>query len=215
MSRARPAGTDGARIAEERDRIGAVAAARHFLEPASIAVIGVSERPGSVGAALLRNVRESFSGPVFAIGRGQSILDVDEPVELAVIAVPANAVEDVARECAEHGVAALLVVSAGFEDAEGTLRRRRLAAFCRATGMRMIGPNCVGVAGPRLNATFARSRPDGGRVALLSQNGGIGIAALEQGPTASSCRASSRSAIARTSRATTCSSGGSRTSRRM
>jgi len=95
--------------------------------------------------------------------------------------VPAGAVEAVARECAQHGVSALLVVSAGFEDAEGTVRRRRLATFCRATGMRMIGPNCLGVAGPRLDATFARSRPYGGRVALLSQSGGVGIAALEQG----------------------------------
>jgi acyl-CoA synthetase (NDP forming) len=177
MLLAQPAGAD----VEERDRRAAVAAVAHFLEPSSIAVIGASKRPGSVGAALLANVRESFSGPVYAIGRGQSIRDVDAPVELAVVAVPAEAVEAVARECAEHGVAALLVVSAGFEDAEGTVRRRRLAALCRATGMRMIGPNCLGVAGPKLNATFARARPDGGRVALLSQSGGIGIAALEQG----------------------------------
>jgi acyl-CoA synthetase (NDP forming) len=165
----------------ERDRVAAVAAVRHFLEPASIAVIGASERRGSVGAALVQNLRDSFSGPLFAVGRGQSIRDVDAAVELAVIAVPAAAVEAVARECAEHGVAALLVVSAGFEDAEGTALRRRLAAFCRATGMRMIGPNCLGVAGSRLNATFARSRPYDGRVALLSQSGGVGIAALEQG----------------------------------
>jgi acyl-CoA synthetase (NDP forming) len=177
MSLAQLAGSD----AEERDRRAVVAAVEHFLDPASIAVIGAGTRPGSVGAALLRNIRESFPGPVHPIGRGQSIRDLDAPVELAVIAVPADAVEQVARECAEHGVAALLVVSAGFEDAEGTVRRERLAAFCRAAGMRMIGPNCLGVAGPRLNATFARTRPDGGRVALLSQSGGVGIAALEQG----------------------------------
>jgi acetate---CoA ligase (ADP-forming) len=177
MLLAQPAGAD----AEERDRRAAVAAVAHFLEPSSIAVIGASKRPGSVGAALRTNVRESFAGPVYAVGRGQSIRDVDAPVELAVVAVPADAVEGVARECADHGVAALLVVSAGFEDAEGTVRRRRLSALCRATGMRMIGPNCLGVAGPKLNATFARARPDGGRVALLSQSGGVGIAALEQG----------------------------------
>ena len=165
----------------ERERIGAVAALRRFLEPASIAVIGASTRPGSVGAALLANVRDSFEGPVFTIGRGQSILDVVEPVELAVVAVPAKHVEAVAHECAAKGVAALLIISAGFEDAAGRRRRERLAACCRASGMRMIGPNCLGVAGPHLNATFVRSRPHAGRVALISQSGGIGIAALEQG----------------------------------
>jgi acyl-CoA synthetase (NDP forming)/RimJ/RimL family protein N-acetyltransferase len=166
---------------EERDRHAAVAAVRHFLEPASIALIGASTRPGSIGGALLENLRDGYEGSLHEVGRGQSVLDIDGPVELAVVAVPAAAVEDVARACAEKGVAALLVVSAGFEDADGTVRRQRLTDLCRATGMRMIGPNCLGVAGPRLNATFARTRPDGGHVALLSQSGGIGIAALEQG----------------------------------
>jgi len=174
-------GPEAVRAFAERERIGAAAAVRHFVAPASVAVIGASARPGSIGAALLANVRESFDGPVFGIGRGHSILDVAEPVELAVVAVPADAVEAVARECAAKGVAALLVVSAGFEDAEGRRRRERLAAYCRSAGMRMIGPNCLGIAGPRLNATFARSRADAGRIALISQSGGIGIAALEQG----------------------------------
>jgi acyl-CoA synthetase (NDP forming)/RimJ/RimL family protein N-acetyltransferase len=174
-------GPEAVRRFAERERIGAVAAVRHFVTPASVAVIGASARPGSIGAALLANVRESFDGPVFAIGRGQSVLDIADPVELAVVAVPANGVEAVARECAAKGVAALLVVSAGFEDAEGRRRRERLAAYCRSAGMRMIGPNCLGVAGPRLNATFARSPVDTGRVALISQSGGVGIAALEQG----------------------------------
>jgi acetate---CoA ligase (ADP-forming) len=165
----------------ERERVGAVAAMRHFLAPSSVAVIGASTRPGSVGAALVANLRASFDGPVFSVGRGESVLDVTAPVELAVVAVPAPAVEAVARECAAKGVAALVVVSAGFEDAAGRRRRERLAAYCRSAGMRLIGPNCLGVAGPRLNATFARSRPDAGRVALISQSGGIGIAALEQG----------------------------------
>ena len=174
-------GPEAVRRFGERERAGAVAAIGHFLDPASIAVIGAGSRPGSVGAALVANLRESFDGPVFPIGRGASIQDVSEPVELAVVAVPAPAVEKAARECAVKGVAALLVLSAGFEDDEGLRRRARLAAFCRSVGMRLIGPNCLGVAGPRLNATFARSRLDVGRVALISQSGGIGIAALEQG----------------------------------
>jgi acyl-CoA synthetase (NDP forming)/GNAT superfamily N-acetyltransferase len=165
----------------ERDRIAAVAAVRHFLEPASIALIGASGRRGSVGHALLENLSAGFSGRLHTVGRDQSILDVAGSVELAVIAVPAAAVQKVARECAKKGVAALLVISAGFEDAAGIARRELLLQLCRATGMRMIGPSCLGVAGPRVNATFARSRPDGGHVALLSQSRGVGIAALEQG----------------------------------
>jgi len=174
-------GPDARRRFEERDRIAAVAAVGHFLAPASVAVIGASERPGSVGAAVVQNLRESFTGPLFTVGRGQSVLDVDEHVELAVIAVPAEHVEAVARDCGVKGVAALLVLSAGFEDAEGAARRQRLLRLCRSSGMRLIGPNCLGVAGSALDATFARSRPAHGRVALLSQSGGVGIAALEQG----------------------------------
>jgi acyl-CoA synthetase (NDP forming)/RimJ/RimL family protein N-acetyltransferase len=174
-------GADAVRRFGERERAGAVAALEHFLAPASIAVIGASARTGSVGAALLANLRASFDGPLHAVGRGESVLDIADPVELAVVAVPARAVEAVARDCGAKGVAALLVVSAGFEDAEGCRRRERLARYCRSVGMRLIGPNCLGVAGPRLNATFARSPLDRGRVALVSQSGGIAIAALEQG----------------------------------
>jgi acyl-CoA synthetase (NDP forming)/GNAT superfamily N-acetyltransferase len=165
----------------ERERAGAVAAIEHFLAPSSIAVIGVGSRDGNAGAAIMENLRATFDGPLYAVGRGRSVQDIDGPVELAVIAVPAAAVEAVARECGAKGVAALLVVSAGFEDAPGRAARARLAAYCRSAGMRLIGPNCLGVAGPRLNATFARARPAPGRVALISQSGGIGIAALEQG----------------------------------
>jgi acyl-CoA synthetase (NDP forming)/GNAT superfamily N-acetyltransferase len=165
----------------ERERAGAVAAIEHFLRPASIAVVGVGSRPGNAGAAIMENLRATFDGPLHAIGRGQSVLDVTGPIELAVVAVPAAAVEAVARDCADKGVAALLVVSAGFEDAPGRAARARLSAFCRSAGMRLIGPNCLGVATPGLNATFARARPAPGRVALVSQSGGIGIAALEQG----------------------------------
>ena len=165
----------------ERERAGAVAALQHFLAPASVAVVAAGTDPGSIGSAIVANLRSSFDGPIHPIARGQSVLDVDGPVELAIVAVPAAAVEAVARDCAAKGVAALLVVSAGFEDAPGRARRDRLAAFCRAAGMRLIGPNCLGVMGPRINATCAGTRPHAGRVGLISQSGGIGIAALEQG----------------------------------
>jgi acyl-CoA synthetase (NDP forming)/GNAT superfamily N-acetyltransferase len=174
-------GAEATRRFGERERAGAVAALQHFLAPASVAVIGVNSRRQGVGTALLENLRATFDGPLHAIGRGQSVLDIPGPVELAVVAVPAASVERIARECAEKGVAGLLVVSAGFEDTAGRAARERLAAYCRSTGMRMIGPNCLGVASPRLDGTFARARPEPGRVALISQSGGVGIAALEQG----------------------------------
>ncbi len=174
-------GPDALRRFGERERVGAVAAIEHFMAPASIAIVGASARPGSVGAAVVANLRASFDGPLHLVGRGQSVRDVPGPVELAVVAVPAAAVERVARDCAAKHVQALLVLSAGFEDAAGRERRERLAAFCRSAGMRLIGPNCLGVAGSHLNATFARSRPQPGSVALVSQSGGIAIAALEQG----------------------------------
>jgi acyl-CoA synthetase (NDP forming)/GNAT superfamily N-acetyltransferase len=173
-------GPEVARKFEERDRIAAAAAVDHFVRPASVAVIGASARPGSVGCALAENLSASFEGPLHRVGRGHSVADVDGSVELAVIAVSPDDVERVAHDCAAKGVKALLVISAGFEDEDGRERRRKLGAYCRATGMRMVGPNCLGIASPSLNATFARSRPLPGRVALVSQSGGVGIAALER-----------------------------------
>jgi acyl-CoA synthetase (NDP forming)/GNAT superfamily N-acetyltransferase len=164
---------------DERDRVATAAAVAHFLAPSSVALIGASRRPDSVGAALERNLRESFAGALHVIARGASVCDVDGAVELAVVAVPGKQVETVARDCAAKGVKGLLVVSAGFEDADGVERRRGLADFCRAEGMRLVGPNCLGVATSVLNATFARGRPLPGRVALASQSGGVAIAALE------------------------------------
>jgi acyl-CoA synthetase (NDP forming)/GNAT superfamily N-acetyltransferase len=173
-------GPEVTRRFEERDRTAAAAAVEHFVRPASIAVIGASRRPGSVGSALMENLRESFDGPLYAVGRDESVAGIEGAVELAVVAVSPDDVEQVAHDCAAKDVKALLVIAAGFEDEEGRERRRRLAAYCRATGMRMVGPNCLGIASPALNATFARSRPLPGRVALVSQSGGVGIAALER-----------------------------------
>jgi acyl-CoA synthetase (NDP forming)/RimJ/RimL family protein N-acetyltransferase len=172
-------GADARHEFDERDRVATVAAVAHFLDPGSVALIGASRRPDSVGGALARNLRESFSGPLHVISRAETVTDVEGDVELAVVAVPGDQIEAVARDCAAKGVKGLLVVSAGFEDAAGVDRRRSLAALCRANGMRLVGPNCLGVATSTLNATFARRRPLPGRVALVSQSGGVAIAALE------------------------------------
>ncbi|MFI5003677.1 MAG: acetate--CoA ligase family protein, partial [Solirubrobacterales bacterium] len=114
-----------------------------------------------------------------------SVRELPAPVDLAVVAVPAAGVAEVARECGAAGVHALLVISAGFAEMgeEGAERQRELLGICRETGMRMIGPNCLGVLNTapdvHLDATFAAGAPLPGRVGFLSQSGGLGIAIIE------------------------------------
>jgi acyl-CoA synthetase (NDP forming)/GNAT superfamily N-acetyltransferase len=181
---------------EKRDRVAAVAAVRHVLAPASIAVIGASRRADTIGGAVVRNlVAEGFAGPVYAINPHartvaklrafETLADVPGPVELAVIAVPAPAVLYAASACAAKGVRALVVLSAGFGEAgpQGRARQAKLLRICREAGMRIVGPNCLGVLNTdpdvRLNATFAPGRPPAGRIAYASQSGAYGIAALD------------------------------------
>lgn len=180
---------------EERERTAAAAAMRHFLEPASVAVVGASRRDGSVGAAVLDSILSSgFDGPVYPVNphaatvaglpAHASVADLPEAPELVVMAVEAERVPDAARDCAVRGVRALLVLSAGFAEAgaDGTLLQDELVAVCRAAGMRLVGPNCLGLMGRRrpLDATFVPHAPPVGRVALLSQSGGVGLALIEQ-----------------------------------
>ena len=143
---------------EERERIAAAAAVAHFLRPSSVAVIGASRRRGTVGGGLLHNLLEgNFAGAVHAVNPSakrvqglpahSSVLDVEGDVELAVVAVAAERVLDVARECADKGVRGLLVVSGGFAEAgpDGLRRQKELVGVCRDAGMRLVGPNCLGV----------------------------------------------------------------------
>src|SRR5579864_4342669 len=181
---------------DERDRLAAVAAVRSFLEPASVAVIGASRRRETVGGEILHNLISSgYSGPVYVVNKNadvvqslpayRSVSEVPAPVELAVVVVPAAEVVEVARECAESGVRALLVISAGFAEAgaEGAVRQRDLLAACRDAGMRLVGPNCLGLLNTApevsLNATFAPHTAVPGRVGFMSQSGGVGIAIIE------------------------------------
>ena len=180
---------------EQRERAAAAAAIRHFLAPGSVAVIGASRRSDSVGGATLRNLRRSTSGcriyPVNPHARSiqglecfASVGALPEIPELAVVITPAERVAEVARECALKQVPALLVLSAGFAEAgaDGVRREEELMAICRAAGMRLVGPNCLGVfAGEgRVNATFAPHPPPEGAVGLLSQSGGVGLALIER-----------------------------------
>jgi acetate---CoA ligase (ADP-forming) len=180
---------------EDRDRIAAVAAVTHLLAPRSVAVIGASRTQGTIGAELLRNIIAfGFTGPVYPVNPSATtldglrtyatVLDIQEDVDLAVIVVPAHAVVDVAKDCATKGVKALVVISAGFGEVgpEGVEQQRALVEVCRRSGMRLVGPNCMGVINTspsvRLDATFAPDKPVRGRVGFLSQSGGLGIAVM-------------------------------------
>jgi acetyl coenzyme A synthetase (ADP forming)-like protein len=192
-----PASLDGAAVAafDDRDRIAAVAAVTHVLSPASVAVIGASRRADTVGAAVLANLAAGgYQGALHVVHphadelaglpAHRAIADVPGPVELAVIAVPAAAVVDVARECGAAGVRALVVLSAGFAEAGDDGRRRQAALVdaCRAAGVRLVGPNCLGVIDTEigLNATFAPQAPPPGRIAFASQSGAFGILAIAE-----------------------------------
>lgn len=181
---------------EQREQAAAIAAVGLFLRPGSVAVIGASPKRATVGGAILRNLRsQGFTGRLYAVNRRvhtiagrrayDSIAEVPKPVDLAVIAVPAEQVAAVARECAAAGTRALLVISAGFSEvgAEGAVRQSELVEVCREAGMRLIGPNCLGVlntsAEVRLDATFAERMPPPGPIGFLSQSGGLGIAIIE------------------------------------
>lgn len=181
---------------EDRDRLAARAAVTRFLEPTSIAVVGASRRPGTVGAEVLRNVLASpFSGPVFAVNPAAkavqslpafaSVAELPQEIDLAVLAVSAEATIAVARECAAKGARGLIVLSAGFaEDGpEGIDREHELLAVCREAGMRLVGPNCLGVLDTRpgsgLNATFAPEMPLTGNVGFATQSGALGLALID------------------------------------
>jgi acetyl coenzyme A synthetase (ADP forming)-like protein len=181
---------------EERERSAAIAAVHCFLEPAAVAVIGASRRRGTIGGEILHNlVSGQFTGPVYAVNSRadvvqslpayRSVTDIPARVELAVVAVPAEQVVEVARHCAAASVRALLVISAGFAEAgeAGAQRQRELVEVCRDAGMRLVGPNCLGVLNTApeigLNATFAPHPAVPGNVGFLSQSGGLGIAIIE------------------------------------
>jgi acetate---CoA ligase (ADP-forming) len=179
-----------------REQTASVAAVASVLAPRSVAVIGASRRRGTVGGELVHNlVSGGFEGVVYPVNPSaaaiqsmpayRSVADVPGPVEMALIAVPADAVLAVARECGEAGVRSLVVVSAGFSEsgAEGADRQRDLLAVCRQHGMRLVGPNCLGVlntaADVHMQATFMPRAPAPGNVGFLSQSGGLGIAIVD------------------------------------
>jgi acetyl coenzyme A synthetase (ADP forming)-like protein len=181
--------------AEVRERLATTASLRRFFHPHSVAVVGASRRPGSVGFRLLEALTTNgFRGPIYPVNPRAtelaglrcyaSVRNIPGPVDLAVIAVPRDAVLEVVDDCAARDIRALIVITAGFAEAgpEGSALQHRLVETARRRGMRVIGPNCFGLLntdpGVRLNATFSPMWPPPGRVAMSSQSGAIGLAVL-------------------------------------
>jgi acyl-CoA synthetase (NDP forming) len=186
----------------EREQHAEALSIGRLLKPKSVAVIGASNHAGKIGNAVFGNLLAmGFDGPLYPINADarhvngvpayRSVLDVPDDVDLAVIAVPAAAVPDVVAQCAERGVRGLVVISGGFgergtedERAAGRTAQRELVASARAHGMRVVGPNCLGIVNTdpavRLNASLATVPPLRGRVGFFSQSGALGVTILAE-----------------------------------
>ncbi|MBM4796673.1 GNAT family N-acetyltransferase [Streptomyces sioyaensis] len=175
---------------DNRGRTAGTASLQPLLRPRSLAVIGAGTRSGSAGRAVLHNLREAhFNGSLYAVNphahavlripAHASVTDLPHPPDLAVIATPAAAVCDTVVQCGKAGVRALVVLASGLDD--GAIAE--LTEACRHWGMRMVGPNCLGIANTeesvRMDATFAVTKPVPGTAGVAVQSGGVGIALLD------------------------------------
>ncbi|MFF4159080.1 GNAT family N-acetyltransferase [Streptomyces sp. NPDC001678] len=188
-------------VQRAREQRAEARSVQRLLTPRSVAVIGAGREPGGMGRTVLRNiVAGGFTGRTYAVNLAfpeepsllepegvpahRSVLGIAEPVDLAVVAVPAEQVPAVVADCGEHGVQGLVVLTAGYAESGGTgrARQRELVRQARSYGMRVIGPNSFGLINTadavRLNASLAPELPAAGRVGLFSQSGAIGIALL-------------------------------------
>jgi acetyl coenzyme A synthetase (ADP forming)-like protein len=179
-----------------RSQIAAAASLRPFFEPRCIAVVGANREPGRIGSEIFRNIHESgFTGTlvpvhptaetVGGIRACATVKDIPGDVDLAVIVVPAVNVASVVDDCLAKGVKAIVVISAGFAEVgrEGQALQAELVEKIRAAGVRMMGPNCMGIVNTdpafRVNATFSPVYPPEGRIAFSTQSGALGLAILE------------------------------------
>jgi len=165
-----------------------------LFHPQSVAVVGASKTEGKIGHAILRNMIEcGYPGPLYPVNPNESeilgrrcypdLAAIPGPVDQAVLAVPARFILDVARECGKKGVATLVVVTAGFKEVgkEGLALEKQLGAICEEYGMKMVGPNCLGIIDTHtpLNASFSAGFPHRGGIAFLSQSGALCAAILD------------------------------------
>jgi acyl-CoA synthetase (NDP forming)/GNAT superfamily N-acetyltransferase len=188
-------------VQRAREQRAEARSVRRLLMPGSVAVVGVGRAPGGVGRSVLGNIRDAgYGGLLHAVNKAfpedlgevdgvpayRCVRDIGGPVDLAVVAVPAEHVPAVVAECGEHGVQGLVVLSAGYAESgpEGRERQRALVRQARAYGMRIIGPNAFGIINTapdvRLNASLAPEMPRPGRIGMFAQSGAIGIALLSR-----------------------------------
>lgn len=180
-----------------REHQAEAASIHKFFNPRSVAVIGASRRQDTIGQALVRNlVTGDFTGRVYAVNPSssavsglpafKSVNDIPDDVDVAIVAVPADAVQDVVLDCAAKGVHGLVVISSGFAETgeEGRQRQRRLVGLSRSYGLRLIGPNALGVINTdpsvKINASLAPLMPPRGRAGFFCQSGALGSAILEK-----------------------------------
>jgi acetate---CoA ligase (ADP-forming) len=181
---------------QARERTATARSIASILEPRSVAVIGASRETDKIGGAITVNLKGyGFGGPIYPVNPYASevqgirsyvsVSAIGAPVDLAVIAVPEDVVEAQIADCARAGIRAVVVITSGFAEVSeaGRAAERRLVELVRGSGMRMVGPNCMGVLNTapavRLNATFAPIDPPHGNVAMFSQSGAVGIAILD------------------------------------
>src|SRR6476469_9920747 len=180
-----------------REHRAEAASIEKFFNPRSVAVIGASRRQDTIGQALVRNlVMGDFTGRVYVVNPSSAAVsgmpaystvgEIPDDVDVAIVAVPAEAVQDVVLDCAAKGVHGLVVISSGFAETgeEGRQRQRRLVGLSRSYGLRLIGPNCLGIINtdPKvsLNASLASHTPARGRAGFFCQSGALGSAILEK-----------------------------------
>jgi len=184
-------------VMEQREHRAEYASIERFFSPRSVAVIGASRRQETIGRALVRHlVLGDFAGRVHVVNPNadsvsgmpawKSVGDIPGDVDVAIVAVPAEAVQDVVLDCAAKGVHGLVVISSGFAETgeEGRLRQRRLVGLSRSYGLRLIGPNALGIINTdpevSLNASLSSVMPPRGRAGFFCQSGALGSAILEK-----------------------------------
>ena len=184
-------------VMQDREHRAEAASIAAFFDARSVAVIGASRRQDTIGQALVRHlVLGDYAGRIYVVNPTAdsvagmpaypTVAAIPDQVDVAIVAVPADAVTDVVLDCAAKGVHGLIVISSGFAEAgeEGWQRQRRLLGLARSYGLRMIGPNCLGIINTApdvmLNASLAPSMPQRGRAGFFCQSGALGTAILEK-----------------------------------
>jgi acyl-CoA synthetase (NDP forming)/GNAT superfamily N-acetyltransferase len=184
-------------VMQAREHRAEAASIQRFFDARSVAVIGASRRHDTIGQTLVRNlVLADYQGRVYVVNPAATsvaglpayatVADIPDQVDVAIVAVPADAVEDVVLDCAAKGVHGLVVISSGFAETgdEGRRRQRRLVGLARSYGLRLVGPNCLGLintaADHSLNASLSTLMPPRGRAGFFCQSGALGVAILEK-----------------------------------